>query len=595
MVSALTNSISGVNNTVGPNGATALSRIRMIPAKSMKYYIDRGFDQNAARTEMLRDIIALHLAERRVSVSQEHLSECIRDRRVIKYSSDHQWVLVAPRVGDIFIQRVEMPHYYIHVSDASLKESDFISVKNKQFLLVKVNGLHKLYELGKAAANEVELDSNNLLNCLHVAVSSKRDEIASALYLLYKSRVHSLASEVLKGAIESKNAEIVNLVLPDIDISKRLRYENQSQSPLQLAVLHYDVAIFNAVLSTFLNCSKSEQEKQNVLGIVLRRAIEDYNLEAIKMLIDADVDVTREDLAKTSREQLLPLTRAVTYCDCRIIELLLQAGASVLNGSYLIQTAISNRSCVVISQLLLSGVGRDEISNAIQNPYMECYRIANPRGVDERTEDILHTYMTRQIEGESARDRIMACLGEQPIHRAAREGDNQVIRASINASRDALNCVRYDGCSPLHLAALKGHISSVALLLVHGANIAVVDGQQKTPANLAMDETIWVLFVHVLSIRQEEIGRLMETRRDASNSQGYEIVSRNVKSLKVLSRIALWSHVRNSLSEGLLNASLAMDQLYRRIPDSLKTFLKYRDDWRNIPGTQGIISDFWAI
>jgi ankyrin repeat protein len=71
-----------------------------------------------------------------------------------------------------------------------------------------------------------------------------------------------------------------------------------------------------------------------------------------------------------------------------------------------------------------------------------------------------------------------------PLHKAARDGDTNLVKVLITNHAD-INAKERDGRTPLHWAALNGHLEVVNLLLVNGATVDAVENDGKTPLHCA--------------------------------------------------------------------------------------------------------------
>jgi ankyrin repeat protein len=81
-------------------------------------------------------------------------------------------------------------------------------------------------------------------------------------------------------------------------------------------------------------------------------------------------------------------------------------------------------------------------------------------------------------------DRDFASFETTPLHKAARDGDTNLVKVLITNHAD-LNAKEKDGRTPLHWAALNGHLEVVNLLLVNGAAVDAVENDGKTPLHCA--------------------------------------------------------------------------------------------------------------
>ena len=81
-------------------------------------------------------------------------------------------------------------------------------------------------------------------------------------------------------------------------------------------------------------------------------------------------------------------------------------------------------------------------------------------------------------------DQDYANFGTTPLHRAARDGDTNLVKVLITNHAD-INAKERDGRTPLHWAALNGHLDVVNLLLVNGAAVDAMENDGKTPMHCA--------------------------------------------------------------------------------------------------------------
>lgn len=75
--------------------------------------------------------------------------------------------------------------------------------------------------------------------------------------------------------------------------------------------------------------------------------------------------------------------------------------------------------------------------------------------------------------------------GSSPIHCAAQSGQAWVVEALINSKADVNAQTQLQRTTPLHVAALCGHVTVVDLLLKRGAIAATADSAGKTPLDIA--------------------------------------------------------------------------------------------------------------
>jgi ankyrin repeat protein len=78
---------------------------------------------------------------------------------------------------------------------------------------------------------------------------------------------------------------------------------------------------------------------------------------------------------------------------------------------------------------------------------------------------------------------------ESPLHAAARDGDITTLQSILTTSPSYVDINPQDsrGWTPLHYAAAAGQVSSVRILVSHGANLAIPTLNAETPLVLAVD------------------------------------------------------------------------------------------------------------
>ena len=60
-----------------------------------------------------------------------------------------------------------------------------------------------------------------------------------------------------------------------------------------------------------------------------------------------------------------------------------------------------------------------------------------------------------------------------PLHKASREGRDEVLLALLQSGQHEVNCGSFDLVRPLHEASLQGHFECVRILLDFGAQVRV--------------------------------------------------------------------------------------------------------------------------
>ena len=100
------------------------------------------------------------------------------------------------------------------------------------------------------------------------------------------------------------------------------------------------------------------------------------------------------------------------------------------------------------------------------------------------TSRLIHE-MVRRLIGNAEWNVNALFLGGSMLHIAAARGHRTTV-ALLLESRANVNVSDNDGHTPLHLAAYRGHRDIVALLVDRGANVDAVDNYGETPLHLAV-------------------------------------------------------------------------------------------------------------
>lgn len=68
---------------------------------------------------------------------------------------------------------------------------------------------------------------------------------------------------------------------------------------------------------------------------------------------------------------------------------------------------------------------------------------------------------------------IQNARGQTPLHIAAQKGDISIVRLLLDSKTVNVNAQDSSGATPLHLASENGHIEVVKLLVAHNAQLDV--------------------------------------------------------------------------------------------------------------------------
>ncbi len=208
-------------------------------------------------------------------------------------------------------------------------------------------------------------------------------------------------------------------------------------------------------------------------------AISTGNLEIVLTFADKKLDRFTEDL---------PLLYAVLYGQLEIAIELLKRGAKS-NPSALIHAATFGYVEILRELLnkkpeiyIKKGLILDALIATIQNHHVECLRELIPY-CDDVNQKYDHTEPFRYTLWYY--EKIREKYEETLLIEAVRFEDVEIVRELLRFEADA-NISNQHKDSPLHLAALKGHIDIIKELLIHGAMIDAVNREGSTPVHLAV-------------------------------------------------------------------------------------------------------------
>lgn len=266
---------------------------------------------------------------------------------------------------------------------------------------------------------------------------------------------------VLHCAAARPNPEVVScLVLAKVDVEAR---NKDGSTALHEMAMHGNGPHSKKVIQILLNAGANIEAKCR--GFTpLHLAAYNNALKVVKVLLDAGASIRAR-----SNDLRTPLHLAAQNGWLRVVMMLLDAGADIHekdgNGETTLHIACemrSDRNLSVIKYLLDHGASVSEAADLDRRRGDLPPHRAASRGFKEAVELFLDTGF----------DKVTAnARGWQMIHLAADKGHVDILKLLLERGTATSCSTRSRGARPLHLAAGRGHVEAISVLCKFGANV----------------------------------------------------------------------------------------------------------------------------
>ena len=246
----------------------------------------------------------------------------------------------------------------------------------------------------------------------------------------------------------------------------------KGNTALYLASYKGNVEIVRVLLAKGAQADRADPK--SIFPLLL--AVHKGHIEIVKMLVDAGADL------ETRNFGLNPVLVAIHYDRERILDLLIKCGATpnpAIGNDLAIHWAVRKGRRGILTTLLDNGV-------AVDTPHGQGYEalhIAAARGND----DLIPTLLSRSAQVDCKTSR-----GWTPLFHASWNAHPVMAKKLLHAGAN-INAQTRSGFTALHLAAEKGDLDVVNILIDHGANPKNADASNSVLGSATMGGNVSIV------------------------------------------------------------------------------------------------------